>query len=91
MNTKTSMQCAKAIAGCHKIESKSDPGLSVVSAALPINLDYADSWLCKAAAFDMPEGIVLAWASLKDEETRAKEVELVRKVLLEAMQLSEVS
>ena len=45
----------------------------------------------------MSESVVLAWATLKDEATRAIEVELVRngwpqgEALLKAMQLSEVS
>jgi len=54
-------------------------------------------WLRKVSSYDLPEQVLLAWGCLKDEETRGREVELVRggwpqgEALDKAVQLSEIS
>jgi len=88
---------AKAITGCHRVESKLEANKHIVFAAFQPNLDYADYWLRKASAFNMAESVVLDWAKARDEETRAKEVELVRggwpqgEAILKALQVTEIS
>jgi hypothetical protein len=88
---------AKALAGSHMVESHVDKATRVVFAPLDVNLDYSDFWLRKTSQFDLGEAQVLQWALQKDEETRSKEVELVRsgwpqgEALARALALSEVS
>ena len=60
---------AKAITGCHKVDSKLEPRKETIFAPLQASLDYADFWFRKVSAFDVSEQGVLAWATQKDEET----------------------
>jgi hypothetical protein len=88
---------AKSIAGCHKVESKIEGGKQVVFSPMGVNLDYADHWLRKTSSFSLPESVILDWALTRDEETRAKEVELVRggwpqgEALTKALQMTEIA
>ena len=69
---------AKAIAGTHLVPSKMEAGTKVIFAPLGVNQDYADHWLRRASQWDLGESVVLEWAQQRDEDTRSKEVELVR-------------
>ena len=88
---------AKAIAGTHQVASKTSPGTRVAFAPLGVNVDYADHWLRRASQWDLSESVVLEWAQQKDEDTRSKEIELVRggwpqgEALERALALTEVS
>jgi hypothetical protein len=88
---------AKAIAGTHLVPSKMEPGTKVVFAPLGVNQDYADHWLRRAAQWDLGESVVLEWAQQRDEDTRSKEIEMVRggwsqgEALERALALTEVA
>ncbi|CAE7488397.1 unnamed protein product [Symbiodinium sp. CCMP2592] len=67
-----------AIVGQHRAPSKQMPGTEVVFAPLSDNLRYADSVLRIASSCDLPAGSLLEWVRARDEQTRARMIELIR-------------